>query len=64
MVRIGCPDDVTRYYMTDDPDIIFKLHQTNCQPMWIDEGCIYFKKNSKLKKVLAKIGVDMEEAEL
>lgn len=61
MVRIGAPEDITRFYMTDDPEIIFKLHQANCLPMWKDEGCIYFKKNSKLKKVLKKLGIDISD---
>lgn len=60
MVRLGYPEDVNNFYMTDDPDIIFKLHQANCQPMWKDGSCLYFKKNSKLKKVLAKLNIDLE----
>lgn len=61
MVRLGYPEDVNNFYMTDDPEIIFKLHQANCQPMWKDGSCLYFKKNSKLKKVLAKLNIDLEE---
>lgn len=60
MVRLGYPEDAFNFYMTDDPDIIFKLHQANCQPMWKDGACLYFKKSNKLKKVLAKLNIDLE----
>ncbi len=61
MVRIGCPADIDRFYMTDDPDVIFRLHQANCPPAWMDDECVYFKKNSKLRKVLKKIGIELPE---
>lgn len=61
MVRLGYPEDANNFYMTDDSEVIFKLHQANCQPMWKDGACLYFKKNNKLKKVLAKLNIDLDE---
>lgn len=61
MVRIGSPEDVTAFYMTDDSQIIFKLHQSGFQPMWKDEDCVYFKKSNKLIKLLKKLDIDIED---
>ena len=61
MVRIGSPEDVTAFYMTDDSQIIFKLHQSGFQPMWKDEDCVYFKKTNKLIKLLKKLDIDIED---
>lgn len=60
MVRIGCPEQTDKYYMTQNPEIIFKLHQANCMPTYRDEDCVYFKKNAKLKKVLAKLNIELD----
>lgn len=61
MVRIGSPEDVTAFFMTDDSQVIFKLHQSGFQPMWKDEDCVYFKKSNKLIKLLKKLDIDIEE---
>ena len=45
--------------MTQNPEILFKLHQANCMPTYRDEDCVYFKKNAKLKKVLAKLNIEL-----
>ena len=47
--------------MTDDSQIIFKLHQSGFQPMWKDEDCVYFKKSNKLIKLLKKLDIDIED---
>lgn len=61
MVRIGSPEDVTAFYMTDDSEIIFRLHQAGFQPAWKDLEVLYFKKNHKLIKLLKKLDIDIED---
>lgn len=56
MVRLGTPDNIKDFYMTDDSELIFRLHQAGFLPMWKDEECIYIKKSNKLMKYLKKIG--------
>ena len=60
MVRIGSPEDATAFFMTDDSEIIFKLHQSGFQPMWKDESVVFFKKSNKLIKLLKKLDIDIE----
>lgn len=60
MVKIGVPENIQEYFFTDDPSLILALHQRKCQPVYNDEGCIYFKKNHKLIKVLNKLGIDID----
>ena len=61
MVRIGSPEDINAFFMTDDSQVIFKLHQAGFQPMWKDEDCVYFKKSNKLIKLLKKLDIDIED---
>lgn len=61
MVRLGTPDNITDFYMTDDPDIIFRLHQAGHQPVWKDYNVVFFKKSNKLIKLLKKLDIDIEE---
>ena len=61
MVRIGSPEDIAAFFMTDNSQVIFKLHQSGFQPMWKDEDCVYFKKTNKLIKLLKKLDIDIEE---
>lgn len=56
MVRLGSPDNIEDFFMTDDSELIFNLHQAGFPPMWKDEECIYIKKSNKLMKYLKKIG--------
>lgn len=60
MVRIGTPENVSAYFMTDDNELIFRLHQVGYQPAWMDEGCLFFKKTNKLIKYLKKLDIDIE----
>lgn len=59
-MRIGTPENVSAYFMTDDNELIFRLHQAGYQPAWKDEGCLFFKKTNKLIKHLKKLDIDIE----
>lgn len=56
MVRLGTPDNISDFFMTDDSELIFRLHQAGFFPAWRDEECIYIKKSNRLIKYLKKIG--------
>lgn len=59
MLKIGEPEDVSRYFITDDGNIVFALHREGFYPAWRDlEGCVYFSKTKKLLKVLTKLGLE------
>lgn len=58
MVIRSEPDDIERFYMASDEDA-FRLQQMGIQPMYFDGDCSYFKKSNKLKKALAKLGIDL-----
>lgn len=60
MVRIGTPDDISSFYMTDNNEIIFRLHQAGFYPMWRDYEVVYFKKTNKLVKLLKKLGIEID----
>lgn len=60
MVRLGTPDNPQDFFMTDDNEVIFRLHQAGHQPVWKDESCLFFKKNRKLIKLLKKLDIDIE----
>ena len=61
MVCLGTPDQVSEFFMTDDSEIIFRLHQAGFQPMWKDDSVVFFKKSNKLLKLLKKLDIDIEE---
>ena len=61
MVRLGSPADTSAFYMTDDSEIIFRLHQVGFQPAWKDYEVVYFKKTNKLIKLLKKLDIDIED---
>ena len=61
MVRLGSPADVSAFYMTDDSELIFRLHQAGFQPVWKDYEVVYFKKTSKLIKLLKKLDIDIQD---
>ena len=61
MVRIGSPEDVTAFYMTDDSELICRLHQAGFFPAWKDESVVFFKKSNKLIKLLKKLDIDIED---
>lgn len=60
MVRLGSPADTSAFYMTDDNELIFRLHQAGIQPAWKDYEVVYFKKTNKLIKLLKKLDIDIE----
>ena len=47
--------------MTDDNELIFRLHQAGHQPAWKDYDCVFFKKSNKLIKLLKKLDIDIED---
>ena len=61
MVRLGTPDNVLGYFMTDDSELIFRLDQAGFSPSWKDESVVFFKKSNKLIKLLKKLDIDIEE---
>ena len=60
MVRIGTPENPQDFFMTDDNELIFHLHQAGHQPAWKDYDCVFFKKSNKLIKLLKKLNIDIE----
>lgn len=60
MVRIGTPENPQDFFMTDDNELIFRLHQAGHQPAWKDYDCVFFKKSNKLIKLLKKLNIDIE----
>lgn len=60
MVRIGTPDNPQDFFMTDDNEVIFRLHQAGYQPAWKDYDCVFFKKSNKLIKLLKKLDIDID----
>ncbi len=61
MIKIGTPADPDKYFCADEGWLIFELHQAGCMPEWRDFEATYFKKNSKLKKVLKKLNINIDE---
>lgn len=61
MVRLGTPDNTQDFFMTDDGELIFRLHQAGYQPTWKDESVVFFKKSNKLIKLLKKLDIDIED---
>lgn len=47
--------------MTDDSELIFRLHQAGHQPAWKDYETVFFKKSNKLIKLLKKLDIDVED---
>ena len=47
--------------MTDDSEIIFRLHQAGFSPVWKDYSVVFFKKSNKLIKLLKKLDIDIED---
>lgn len=60
MVRIGTPEDIEAYFMTDDDGLIFRLHQAGFAPVWKDFDVVFFKKTNKLLKLLKKLEIDVD----
>lgn len=58
MIRLGTPAQIEKYFVCDDSELIFKLHQAGFIPEWKDEDCVFIKKTNKLNKYLKKIGIE------
>lgn len=56
MIRLGCPNDVSKYIALDGEDA-FRAHQAGAIPEWRDDGVLYFRKNNKTIKILDKLGI-------
>lgn len=61
MVRLGTPDNISDFFMTDDSELIFRLHQAGFSPAWKDYSVVFFKKSNKLIKLLKKLDIDIED---
>ena len=61
MVRLGTPDNIEDFFMTDDSELIFRLHQRGFSPAWKDYDCVFFKKSNKLIKLLTKLNIDFND---
>ena len=60
MVRLGIPGNQKDFFMTDDSELIYHLHQAGFSPMWKDYEVVFFKKSNKLLKLLKKLDIDIE----
>lgn len=60
MVRLGIPGNQKNFFMTDDSELIYRLHQAGFSPMWKDYEVVFFKKSNKLLKLLKKLDIDIE----
>ena len=60
MVRLGIPGNQKDFFMTDDSELIYRLHQAGFPPMWKDYEVVFFKKSNKLLKLLKKLDIDIE----
>lgn len=56
MIRLGTPNDVSKFFACDEDWLSFKLHQKGFPPVYKDEdGTLYFKKSKKLMQYLQEI---------
>lgn len=60
MIRLGVPNNIDKYIALDEKDA-FKAHQGGAIPEWRDEDVLYFKKTSKIIKILKKLGIIEEQ---
>lgn len=58
MIILGIPRDLESYIMVDD-DIGFVLQQKGAHPKYRDGNVLYFKKSSKLQKIIDKLGLEL-----
>lgn len=60
MVRIGTPSQPEKYFCTDNPDDILKIHQAGYSPEWRElDGTCYWRITNKLIKALKKHNIDL-----
>lgn len=56
MIRLGAPNDISKFYACDEDWLGLKLHQKGFPPAYKDEeGTLYFKKSNKFMKCLSEI---------
>lgn len=58
MIVLGVPKNIEEYYIADG-EIAFMLHQAGFIPWYKDNDALFFKKNNKLLKFLAKHGLEI-----
>nr|DAZ25568.1 MAG TPA: hypothetical protein [Caudoviricetes sp.] len=58
MIILGTPKNIEDYYIADG-EIAFMLHQAGFIPRYEDDGALFYKKNNKLLKFLAKHGIEV-----
>ena len=58
MVILGVPYNTEDYLIADDR-LAFVLQQKGAHPAYRDGVVLYFKRSSKLQKILEKIGLEL-----
>lgn len=58
MIVLGVPKNIEEYYIADG-EIACMLHQAGFIPRYKDNDALFFKKNNKLLKFLAKHGLEI-----
>ena len=58
MIILGTPRNIEDYYIADG-EITFMLHQAGFIPRYEDDGALFYKKNNKLLKFIAKHGIEV-----
>nr|DAR61696.1 MAG TPA: hypothetical protein [Caudoviricetes sp.] len=60
MVVLGIPSNLDDYFVADG-DLAFRLQQAGAIPLYRDGDCLYFKKSRKLRKILKRFELEIEE---
>ena len=58
MIILGVPSDPSAYLIADDR-LAFILQQNGAHPAYRDGVVLYFKRSSKLQKILSKLGLEL-----
>ena len=58
MVILGVPYNTEDYLIADDR-LAFVLQQKGAHPAYRDGVVLYFKRSSKLQKILGKLGLEL-----
>lgn len=58
MVILGVPYNTEDYLIADD-HLAFVLQQKGAHPAYRDGVVLYFKRSSKLQKILSKLGLEL-----
>lgn len=58
MIILGVPPNPSDYLIADN-QLAFILQQKGAHPAYRDDVVLYFKRSSKLEKILDKIGLEL-----